>query len=89
MPPLRPEEIQAKKLLREYTALAPAYDQRWPTYLKASLETTVEKLTELPAGSVLDVACGTGQLLETMAESSIYPQLVGIDKVPAMLDVAR
>ncbi len=89
MPPLRPEEIQAKKLLREYTALAPAYDQRWSTYLKASLELTVEKLTQLPAGSVLDVACGTGQLLEAMADRTNSSRLVGIDRVPAMLELAR
>ena len=89
MPPMRTDEIQTEKLLREYTALAPAYDQRWSTYLNASLRMTLEKVANLPAERVLDVACGTGQLLKILAERPDLPELIGIDKVPAMLDVAR
>ena len=89
MPPARTDEVQTEKLLKEYTALAPAYDQRWSAYLNASLRMTFEKVADLPAERVLDVACGTGQLLEMLAERSGLPELVGIDKVPAMLNVAR
>jgi ubiquinone/menaquinone biosynthesis C-methylase UbiE len=77
------------KLLKEYTALAPTYDQRWSAYLNASLRMTFEKIADLPADHVLDVACGTGQLLEVLSDRSDVSELVGIDKVPAMLDVAR
>jgi len=83
------EQIQAKKLLREYTALAPVYDRRWSDYLHASLHMTLEKVDAMPAGRVLDIACGTGQFLETLAQRSDRADLVGIDRVPAMLDVAR
>jgi len=38
---------------------------------------------------VLDVACGTGRLLEILSERSDFSELVGIDKVPSMLNVAR
>ena len=77
------------KLLKEYTVLAPTYDQRWSAYLDASLRMTLEKIADLPADRVLDVACGTGQLLEALSERSDSSELVGIDKVPAMLSVAR
>jgi ubiquinone/menaquinone biosynthesis C-methylase UbiE len=50
---------------------------------------TLEKLADLPAEHVLDVACGTGQLLKVLSERSDSSELVGIDKVPAMLNVAR
>jgi len=81
--------IQTEKLLKEYTALAPTYDRRWSAYLSASFDMTLEKLDDLPAARVLDVACGTGGLLELLAERHNFPELVGIDRVPAMLEVAK
>lgn len=89
MPTVRTDDIQTQKLLKEYTELAPAYDQRWSAYLNASLRLTLEKVAALPAERVLDVACGTGQLLGLLAARSDLVELVGIDRVPAMLDVAR
>jgi len=83
------DSVQTKKLIREYTALAPSYDQRWSSYLRASFEMTLEQMTDLPADRVLDVACGTGQLLELLAERTAQSELVGIDRVPAMLEVAK
>ncbi len=83
------DSIQTEKLIREYTALAPSYDDRWSAYLQASFTMTLEQMTDLPAERVLDVACGTGQLLELMAERTAQSELVGIDRVPAMLEVAK
>jgi len=78
-----------QKLLNEYTALASTYDQRWSAYLDASLQMTLDVVAELPAKRILDVACGTGQLLEMLANRPGDPALFGIDRVPAMLNVAR
>jgi len=86
MPPATPE---TQKLLAEYTALAPAYDRRWSVYLDASLSMAMELVANLNPRRVLDVACGTGQLLEMLAVRLDQPLLFGIDRVPAMLDVAR
>jgi ubiquinone/menaquinone biosynthesis C-methylase UbiE len=79
----------SSKLLKEYTALAPSYDQRWSAYLNASLCMTLETIDGLPADRVLDVACGTGLLLRVLAGRLDSAELVGIDRVPAMLDMAR
>jgi ubiquinone/menaquinone biosynthesis C-methylase UbiE len=49
---------------------------------------TLEKIPNHSAERVLDVACGTGLLLELLADRSDYSELVGIDRVPAMLNVA-
>lgn len=77
------------KLLKEYTALAASYDARWSAYLHASLAMTMQKIAALPANRILDVACGTGLLLEILAHRPDDPELVGIDRVPAMLGEAR
>ena len=80
---------QDAKLLKEYTALAVSYDQRWSAYLDASLSMTLEVVAGLTGERVLDVGCGTGLLLQTLAKRTDHAELVGIDRVPAMLDVAR
>jgi ubiquinone/menaquinone biosynthesis C-methylase UbiE len=49
----------------------------------------MEVISDLHATRVLDIACGTGLLLKVIAEQTDYPELVGIDRVPAMLDAAR
>ncbi|RLA34104.1 MAG: hypothetical protein DRR11_03820 [Gammaproteobacteria bacterium] len=80
---------QTEKLLKEYTAIAATYDRRWSAYLDASLSMTLEVVSDLPATRVLDIACGTGLLLKSLAERVDHPELVGIDRVPAMLDAAK
>ena len=86
---MQADKPETEKLLKEYTALAPAYDRYWSTYLHTSLSMTAELVADLPADRVLDVACGTGQLLEMLLEHPDDPELFGIDRVPAMLEVAK
>jgi len=86
---MQADELETGKLLKEYTALAPSYDRYWSTYLHASLSMTAVFVGDLPAARVLDVACGTGQLLEMLIEHPGDPELFGIDRVAAMLDVAK
>lgn len=83
------DQNQTRKLYKEYTELAPEYDERWSAYLDASLRMTLRHVGDVSAERVLDVACGTGRLLELLAEWRGDSELVGIDKVPAMLNVAR
>lgn len=80
---------QTSKLLREYTSLAATYDQRWSAYIDASLSMTHAALAELPTDRILDVACGTGLWLEMLVKQRSDAELFGIDRVPAMLNIAR
>ena len=58
---------QTEKLLKEYTAIAAAYDRRWSVYLGASLSMTLKVVVDLPATRVLDIACGRGFLARYLA----------------------
>lgn len=86
---MRTVAAENEKLIKEYSALAATYDRRWSAYIAASLQMTLDVVANLPARRVLDIGCGTGQLLQILAGRSGRPELTGIDKVPAMLDVAR
>lgn len=73
----------------EYTRLAPAYDRKWHSYVDATTRETLARIPVCRAGSVLDVGCGTGVLLQWLGRSGAGTFLVGLDPVPGMLAVAR
>jgi ubiquinone/menaquinone biosynthesis C-methylase UbiE len=74
----------------EYDAGAVDYDRRWARYNRASLALLRPWVAERPLGRVLDVGCGTGNLLSLLAESAArVDACTGIDPAPAMLRVAR
>lgn len=76
-------------ILEEYSRLAPHYDRRWSSYIEATTEATIQRMRLPPAGSVLDVGCGTGALLGALGKRYPAITLVGVDAVPGMLEVAR
>lgn len=89
-----PHANQAKqeKVRRMFSAIAHRYDlnnrlhsmwrdQAWRRH-------AVRQAQVKPTDTVLDVACGTGDLTEAMAAAGAK-EVVGLDYTPAMLDVAR
>jgi len=74
---------------REYARLASRYDRRWAGYIGASLDATLAHLTIEPGARVLDVGCGTGILLERIAQERPDAVLTGVDPSEAMLALAR
>jgi SAM-dependent methyltransferase len=74
--------------------LAGVYDSRWPGYVTATVRQTLARSDLTAAGSILDVGCGTGTLLEAIAGESDAGGsdrlgLVGVDLSPGMLAEAR
>ena len=76
-------------LVRHYDRLANAYDRRWRTYVRQTLERALDALALSGSERVLDVGCGTGEF-ERMAMRR-FPQLriTGIDAAPRMIAIAR
>lgn len=74
----------------DYAAGAAEYDRRWARYNAASLGLLRPWLAGRDLGRVLDVGCGTANLLRLITESGTrIDTYAGIDPAPRMLAVAR
>ncbi len=76
-------------LVKEYSRLAVDYDRRWSFYTEATTRETLDRMTPMDTGTVLDVGCGTGVLLHKLANRFPQLELTGVDPVPQMLEQAR
>ncbi|MFC3282553.1 class I SAM-dependent methyltransferase [Litchfieldella rifensis] len=76
-------------LRREYSKLAPRYDSRWAKYIDASVRESRRWLALATGDGVLDVGCGTGVLLASLAREMPGVRLAGIDLSCEMLEIAR
>ena len=74
---------------REYAALASRYDTRWKSYVAASVRETLKRARIRPGDRVLDVGCGTGELLGAISLAVPEARLAGVDMSTEMLAIAR
>lgn len=77
------------RVLREYAKLADAYERKWSHYVRATAEQTLARTVFDPGMSVLDVGCGTGELLHRLKRSHRGGLLAGVDPSGEMLALAR
>jgi len=70
----------------EYARLAERYDRRWAAYNRHSLDLLRPYLAEREAGNLLDLGCGTGNLLPRLREwDARVNRYLGADLSPEML----
>lgn len=79
----------ADRVVAEYAKVAEDYDERWAFYLEATTRETLRRLPMTSSARVLDVGCGTGELLRRLQAKFPGSVLAGLDPVPEMLAVAR
>src|SRR6476661_1566763 len=79
----------ADPVVEEYARAAKHYDEKWSFYVEATTRETLKRLPMPETGQVLDVGCGTGELLHRIAGKYPRAGLTGIDPVAEMLAVAR
>ncbi|OAI51556.1 hypothetical protein AYO46_07845, partial [Betaproteobacteria bacterium SCGC AG-212-J23] len=79
----------ADPVVAEYSKAAERYDEKWAFYLEATTRETLRRMPMGPAARVLDVGCGTGELLRRLRAKYPDAALAGLDPVAEMLDVAR
>lgn len=79
----------ADPVVAEYAKAAEHYDEKWAFYVEATTRETLRRLPMTPAARVLDVGCGTGELLRRLRAKYPDALLAGLDPVAEMLAVAR
>ena len=79
----------ADPVISEYARAAERYDEKWAFYVEATTRETLRRMPLTPAARVLDVGCGTGELLRRLRAKYPDATLAGLDPVPEMLAVAR
>lgn len=72
----------------EYDRLALRYDRRWSRYIAASTWETLQRLSITPGVRILDIGCGTGELLKAILERYRDVFITGVDLSREMLRVA-
>ena len=78
----------ADPVVAEYAKAAQRYDEKWAFYVEATTRETLRRLPMTPAARVLDVGCGTGELLRRLRAKYPDAALAGLDPVAEMLAVA-
>ena len=76
--------------MKQYKKLAKSYNFRFPSYLKVTTDKVAAIANIMPGGRVLDLGCGTGELLFKLAQKyGATGELVGIDVSEEMLKRAK
>jgi len=70
---------------REYNFLAKHYDERWASYVGASILKTRDRICLDQTDLLLDVGCGTGSFLKAISNTSPSIILTGVDLSEGML----
>lgn len=82
---MSPEKVSPEKasvesaIQRQYDNVAQVYDLRWRRYLADTLTFFKEWADIPPATTVLDVACGTGELVRLLIQDHPNQVIAGID----------
>lgn len=76
-------------VVTEYARAAARYDEQWAFYVDATTRETLRRMPMTGTARVLDVGCGTGELLMRLRAKYPDAMLAGLDPVEEMLTVAR
>jgi SAM-dependent methyltransferase len=77
------------RIQHEYDWRASDYDRRWRRYVTRSVEETVRRANLAPSARVLDVGCGSGELLNAVVQTRSPGLAAGIDLSLAMTQRAN
>jgi ubiquinone/menaquinone biosynthesis C-methylase UbiE len=81
--------VLADPVVAEYARAAGEYDAKWAFYVEATTRETLRRMPMHAGARVLDVGCGTGELLRRLRARYPAAALAGLDPVPQMLEVAK
>jgi SAM-dependent methyltransferase len=76
-------------LAAEYSEKADAYQQRWSPVIGPMAMPLLDHLPLVTAAWIVDIGAGTGAHLEPLAARAPKARIVGVDRAPGMLRLAR
>lgn len=74
---------------KQYDRLASVYDRRWKKYISNTLSFLKTWAEISPQDTVLDVACGTGELEKLLLNDYPTLKIIGVDISDEMLAIAK
>ncbi len=74
---------------KQYNEKANTYDRRWSSYLTKTLSFLRSWAQILPSETILDIACGTGELERLLLEENSQQRITGVDISKEMLNTAE
>ena len=86
---MRQSTDQDPSVTAQYDTWARVYDLFWRRYMNQTLPVAQDAAAVGVGEKVLDVACGTGELVRRIAEVTPGAELTGIDLAPNMVEQAR
>lgn len=79
-----------KEVIKNYGNLASRYDSRYQKFLKITTDRIIKSIPKKSDQKILDIACGTGELLLKISDNFPDAQLlIGVDVSEAMLKKAE
>ena len=78
-----------KKIRKVYGRAAKNYDKFWDFYIVPSYSKTLARVDLQKGSKILDLGCGTGELLKILEDRFPSSELTGIDLTEEMLAVAK
>lgn len=86
---MRQSTPQDPSVTAQYDGWARVYDLFWRRYMNQTLPVAQQAAAVGASEKVLDVACGTGELLRRIVEDTPGAELTGVDLAPNMVEQAR
>jgi len=80
---------QDSTVAAQYDSWARFYDLLWRRYMNRTLPVVRDTAAVRPDEQVLDLACGTGELLRRLARTGSTAELTGVDLAAGMVGHAR
>ncbi|MDD5091850.1 MAG: methyltransferase domain-containing protein [Candidatus Wallbacteria bacterium] len=81
--------VRAHEYAVDYDTVSATYNRTWEARMGKHTQSMLDRVIAQPGSRILDLACGTGFVLECQAKKLSPAEMIGIDCSKGMLELAR